>query len=139
MGFYDRSDHTRKRASHLLTGLISGLVSGVLVLTLSLSLLFTQTTLFSPAPSVGSDSSTDEGAVPVQKVSVDVNSNITEGVKKFRPAVVSGTARKVMIPLVCKQKNREPDPGSSLKKKRKEPGGHRITTWLPVLMKLSLL
>lgn len=94
MGFYDRSDHTRKRASHLLTGLISGLVSGVLVLTLSLSLLFTQTALFSPAPSVGSDSSTDEGAVPVQKVSVDVNSNITEGVKKVQPAVVGIVNRK---------------------------------------------
>lgn len=35
MGFYDRSDRTRKRDSHLLTGLISGLVGGVLVLTLS--------------------------------------------------------------------------------------------------------
>ncbi|MFD1394702.1 S1C family serine protease [Kroppenstedtia eburnea] len=93
MGFYDRSDRTRKRDSHLLTGLISGLVGGVLVLTLSP--LFTQTGLFSRDPSVGSGSSADEGATPVQKVSVDVNSNITEGVKKVQPAVVGIVNRKI--------------------------------------------
>ncbi|MFD1428029.1 S1C family serine protease [Kroppenstedtia sanguinis] len=88
MGFYDRSDRTRKRDFHLLTGLVSGLVGGILALT-----LFTQTPLFSPNPSVGSRA-VEEKAGPVQKVSVDVDSNITEGVKKVQPAVVGIVNRK---------------------------------------------
>ncbi|MDA8351992.1 MAG: trypsin-like peptidase domain-containing protein [Firmicutes bacterium] len=87
MGYYDSSDRFRRGIVIFITAVISAVIGGLLVLTLSPALVkagvLPQQYFAGKTPPL-----TEGGGGPNQSVSVDVNSDITQAVKKARPAVV---------------------------------------------------
>lgn len=87
MGYYDSSDRFRRGIVIFITAVISAVIGGLLVLTLSPALVkagvLPQQYFAGKTPPF-----TEGGGGPNQSVSVDVNSDITQAVKKARPAVV---------------------------------------------------
>lgn len=83
MGYYDRSDSVRRGIIIFLTAVFSAVIGGLLVLTLSPALV-----KVGLLPQQYFAGGTNDQKESNETVNVDVNNDITQAVKKARPAVV---------------------------------------------------
>lgn len=86
MGYYDNSNQFQRVVIILITALVAAVIGGMFVLTLSPALV--RAGILPQEYFVGRDAALSEEKGPEQTVSVNVNNDITEAVRKARPAVV---------------------------------------------------